>query len=426
MYSARQTWTCTLSHLVKQTSSIPIRLALVFLLGILLSLTPCIYPMIPITAGILHAQQGSSLIYNFLLSLAYTFGISTTFATFGLLASYTGPIYGKLLVHPLSIALLISFLIYLALSLFGFYDLYIPAFLQRTQKTNHAGSLLSSFLFGLISGSIASPCISPGLILLLSIVATLGNMMLGFLLLFFFGIGLSTPLLIVGTFSNSLNLLPKAGVWMEEIKKLFGIMLFGVCFYYLSNVLSLSHVYYLVAITSFLVGLYYLYTAAKVGTKRIQKFHNLFGSLLIASSVVEFSYTYQATNYEKTIQKKSPVNWYTDYKLALQQAQKEHTLLFIDFWADYCSICKTIDATLLSDPSVVETLHEIVPIKIDGTNDSAEPYKSLKEQFQIIGFPTFLLVEPTTQKILKYWNSDLYHTSREEFINEILSHIQTK
>ena len=107
---------------------------------------------------------------------------------------------------------------YLALSMFGFYDMYVPNILQTKNNVNHKGSLFSAFVFGAISGSIASPCLSPGLALLLTIVATLGNNLLGFLLLFSFGIGLSIPLLIIGTFSSSINILPQAGMWMIEVK----------------------------------------------------------------------------------------------------------------------------------------------------------------------------------------------------------------
>jgi thioredoxin:protein disulfide reductase len=424
--SAKQTWTGTLSHLVAQTNAMPIRLILVFLLGVLLSFTPCCYPMIPITAGILHAHRSSSLLYNFLLSLAYTIGLSTTFACFGLLAGYTGPLYGKLLVHPVSVAILVVFLVYIALSLFGFYNLYIPTFLQRQHGTSKGGSLFSCFLLGIASGSIASPCISPGLILLLSIVATLGSYLLGFLLLFFFGVGLSMPLLIVGTFSNSLSLLPKAGYWMVEIKKLFGIMLLALCFYYLSNVLAPTTIYYLISITIFFIGIYYLYTSKKILTKRLRQFHNLFGNVLIICAMIGLAYTYQSHYYAKSLEKKSPINWYTNYQEALKDAQKENKLVFIDFWAQYCSVCKAIDATLLSDPAVVDLFNKIIAVKVNGTNDAEAPYKNLKKQFNIFGFPTFLLIDPTTQQILKHWNSDLYHTAPEEFVNKIYSYIYKK
>src|SRR5581483_1012022 len=168
-------------------------------------------------------------------ALAYTMGIATTFAIFGLLASCTGPLCGQLLMQPLFIIGLVILLAYLGFSMFGLYSIYIPKFFTISHK-KHNGSLFSSFIFGAASGTISSPCVSPGLALLLSIVATLGNKFLGFLYLFIFGVGLGLPLLIVGAFSSSLSLLPQAGTWMIEVKKFFSFIIFGMCFYYLSYI----------------------------------------------------------------------------------------------------------------------------------------------------------------------------------------------
>ncbi len=237
-----------ISNLVKTINSPFMRIILVFFLGMLLSLTPCIYPMVPITIGILQAQGSKSLLYNFLSALSYTCGIATTFALFGLLASCTGPLCGQLLMEPIFIIGLVILLTYLGLSMLGFYDVYVPKFFKPSTQNLKGGSLLSTFIFGAASGTIASPCVSPGLVLLLSIVATLNNKILGFLLLFVFGIGLSTPLLIVGAFSSSLALLPRAGLWMVEIKKLFGFMIFGMCFYYINYIIPTPILLWILAI----------------------------------------------------------------------------------------------------------------------------------------------------------------------------------
>jgi len=124
------------------------------------------------------------IIYNFLLALAYTFGIATTFACFWASYQLYGPLCGQLLMEPLFIAGLVAILAYLGFSMLGFYDVYVPKFFQPSKKSARGGSLFSSFIFGAASGTIASPCVSPGLILLLSIVATLNSKILGFLLLF--------------------------------------------------------------------------------------------------------------------------------------------------------------------------------------------------------------------------------------------------
>jgi len=412
-------WSSTLSTLIKQTDSLPMRIILVFLLGMLLSLTPCIYPMIPITVGILQAQKSNSFISNFLHSFAYTLGISLTFACFGLMASYTGPIYGKLLMNPFSVGLLVLLLGYLGLSMFGLYDIQLPRFLQSKKQTKRNGSIFSSFFFGTASGTIASPCVSPGLILLLSIVASLGNILLGFILLFAFGLGLSTPLLLIGTFSSSLTLMPRAGLWMVEVKKLFGLMLFGVCFYYLSNVMTTTLLLYTATIFIAAIGIYYFWIAHTNHARNIKKYQNILGFIFLATSVITFTYSLTEQFMNSKINDSNASFWHTDYDEALAYAKKEQKLLFLDFWAEYCSVCKAINKKITADSSIVIALNKFVPVSINGTQDNQEPYHTLKEQYHIVGFPTFLVVDPQNGTVLKEWHSELYQMPNEDFIREI-------
>ncbi|MGE0206857.1 MAG: protein-disulfide reductase DsbD family protein [Candidatus Babeliales bacterium] len=412
-------WSSLLSSVIEQSKSLPIRLALVFLLGLLLSLTPCIYPMIPITVGILQTQQKKSVFHNFLNAFAYTIGISTTFACLGLLASFSGPIYGKLLMSPISVGILVIMLGYLGLSMFGLYDIQVPQFL-RTQKTMPTGaSYISSFLFGAASGTIASPCVSPGLILLLSIVAGLGSVFLGFLLLFAFGVGLSMPLLLIGTFSTSLNILPRAGLWMVEVKKIFGIMLFAVCFYYLHNIMALTTLMYLISIFLMALGTYFLVTSHKTTSYGIKRYHTLMGFVLICASLLCLGYTLQHAYLVVPEEKHATNFWNTNYQEARQKAINEHKLLFLDFWAEYCSLCKAINKKLISQEGIKKALQKTVPVNINGTDEQQEPYKTLHTKFSIKGFPTYLLVDPTNELVLKEWHSELYHMDEETFVQEL-------
>lgn len=226
-------WREYIEGLLSKTESLWIRVLFALLLGLLLSLTPCVYPMIPITVGILQTQGSRSVLRNFLLALSYTIGIATTYALLGLSAAFTGQIFGSLLSQPFFVFMIVALLLYLAGSMIGFYEMYIPSFLTSGNQMRGGGSILSAFLFGAVAGTIASPCLSPGLVLLLTLVTAIGNKLIGFLLLFSFGVGLSIPLLIIGTFSSSLSILPSAGLWMVEIKKMFGFIMIGMCFFYL-------------------------------------------------------------------------------------------------------------------------------------------------------------------------------------------------
>jgi len=405
-----------LQDLVEKADSIWIKIILAFLLGILLSLTPCIYPMVPITVGILQAQGSKSVWSNFFLSFTYVTGMSTTFAILGLIAAFTGQIFGTLLSNPIFVVILVSFLIYMALSLFGFYEIYIPKSLQpKGGGAPTKGSLLSIFLFGIISGSVASPCVSPGLVLLLSIVATLASKVLGFLLLFAFGLGLGAPLILIGTFSGSMNMLPKAGAWMIEIKKLFGLLLFGVVFYFLNNILPFNILLWILSAFLLVVGIYYFFSVKTTDSRAWKLFKNIVGIICCALSIFVAFNAYKQTYLTKPAPEIT--FWEKDFDTAMAKAKKENKKLFLDFWSEVCTICKAINKKVFSDQKVVSALQEnFVSVKIDGTDQNEEPFASLHKKHKIFGFPTFLLIDPQTGEVIKRWSSEFYNKSNEEIV----------
>lgn len=388
----------------------------------MLSLTPCIYPMIPITVGVLQSQGSKSLLKNFMLSCAYTLGISTTFSLFGLLAATSGEAFGHFMGNPIFVVCIVALLSYFALSLFGFYNLYIPRFLQQKpslQNSGSGGSFLSIFLFGLISGSVASPCLSPGLALILSLVATMASKFFGFLLLFAFGIGISTPLLIIGTFSGSINLLPRAGTWMLEIQKLFGFMLFGMCFYYLNNILDWHIISGMIAVFLLISGIYYLYLASSEYSKFWKYFKMLLGVGAVAFSVFMFFQTLQEVYYPE-LTNQTELTWYTDYEKAMYDAQKENKKLFIDFWAPYCSLCKLIAKTTLKKPAIVKALqNNYIVLSVNGNDSSAEPFKTLKETYKIKGFPNLIIIDPHTGQLLHRWQGDIEDETTNQVVKKL-------
>ncbi len=412
-----QTLSQKISGLVANTQAIWIKILLVLLLGLLMSLTPCIYPMIPITLGILQSRGSTSVGQNFLLSLLYTCGIATTFAILGLVAAFTGQVFGSIMSNPLFVIGIAVLLAYLALSMFGLYDMYTPKFMRKGVDANAAKkSLFSIFLFGAASGTVASPCISPGLILVLSIVTTLGNKLLGFIMLFAFGFGLGIPLLIVGMFSSSLNALPRAGMWMIEVKKIFGFMLFGMVFYFLSPLVSGTVLFGLITAFLLAASIAYFYSIKKYDSRAIKTSKNLIGVLCAAFAVVAAVKTYQSVAYRQEAQ---DALWYTNPDTALQVAKEEKKKLFIDVGADFCSICKAIDRTLLSDSKVRATLTKFVNVKLNATTCSATTFNGLCKKYSVIGFPTFLLIDPQTGDLLARWGSELYETPASTFIAEL-------
>jgi len=369
--------------------------------------------MIPITIGILQQQAQRSLAYNFLTALMYAVGLSTTFALLGLAAAWGGQMFGSLLSHPIFIVCLIALLIFLALSMFDWYEIRLPQFIQLSPNMKHAG-LLSAFIFGLLSGTIASPCLSPGLALLLTIVATIGNVLTGFLLLFFFGMGLSIPLLIIGTFSSSLTVLPRAGAWMIEMKKLFGFLILALCFYYAQNILPLYIVLAAFAVYLFLVGVYYIWRATHA-KHWIKPVGILFGIALVASSVFMIAQSFKTYLYTMR-PVEAAVNWLTEYESAHQQALAHNKPIFVDVWGQACSICNAIDKIIMHDIQVADYLNnQTIPVKIEASPSNAS-YQQLKQPYTLVGVPTFLLIDPATNALIARFASELYEMKPAEFV----------
>lgn len=410
-------WSESLSNLIKDTDSLALRILLVILLGILMSLTPCIYPMIPITVGILQSQAGTSVTRNFLRAMAYTMGIATTFAFLGLLAAFTGQVFGSIMANPIFICSIVLVLLYLAGSMLGLYEMYIPPFMQPKNNGMQGNSLFAAFLFGAASGTMASPCLSPGLVLLLTLVTTLASKFMGFLLLFSFGIGLSIPLLLIGTFSSSLNVLPKSGMWMVEIKRAFGLIMIMMCFYFLNNILPWHILLWIISAFSLIAGIFYLSTLSQTHTSSGKYVKNILSVSLISASVFIASQAFKATIEQQRVD--ASCWWQSDYQNALEEAKEHKKLVFLDVTAPYCSICKAIESKIFSSALVREKISSFaIPVKIDIAK-STEDATHLREKFAIIGVPVFMILSPENEEVVARWGGELYDQSVEEFLQII-------
>lgn len=417
-------WKKNLSSIFDQTSSSWIRFIIALLLGILLSLTPCIYPMIPITIGVLQINQTKSAFQSFLMATSYTFGISITFAVFGFIAALGSCVFGQLQGSIWIVLPLVALLFYFGFSMFGFYEIYIPKFLQPKVTKIKGGSYLSALIFGIISGSVASPCLSPGLLLILDYVSNIGfngtltGYIEGLILLFIFGIGSSLPLLIIGTFSGSINLMPQAGPWMIEIKKIFGLMLIFMAFYHLSHLEKLIswHILVWIIVACILaLSIHYIKNISKYDSRNMHIYKIIMAFLLFVIALITAFQGYKSLY----IQQEDSI-WLTDYELAQSKALKENKLIFIDIGATYCASCKALDNKIFKNPRIIKTLNKFyVPIKVESDINEKlfQQIQKLYSQY-IKGFPTFLSVNPKNNIVLKRWTEQLGDLEIEQVINE--------
>lgn len=229
------------SAITEQLSGSPATaLPLLFLAGVLTSLTPCIYPMIPITAAIVGGETAGSAgaptsrLRPLLLSLTYVLGLSLVYAGLGLSAGMTGTMFGRVSTNPWLYFAMANVLMLAALSMLDVIPVRLPAFLtQRAATAGSGGRFGGALAMGAMSGLVAAPCSAPVMIAVLTWVTETKSAWLGFIYLFAFSLGMCTLLVVVGVSSGAVSRLPKAGLWMVRVKKVFGIVMLGVAEYYL-------------------------------------------------------------------------------------------------------------------------------------------------------------------------------------------------
>ncbi len=197
-------------------------LPIAFGAGVLISFTPCVYPMIPIIIGYIGGKGEESKSKNFFLSLFYVIGMAITYAGLGVFAALSGKLFGQIQTNPIAHIIVANIIILFGLSLLGVFTLPLPSFLSGGSTGQGEKGLLGALGMGLLSGFVAAPCTAAVLGVLLAYVATKQNLMLGVALLFSFARGVGVLLLLVGTFTGIIRSLPKAGPWMERIEKFFG------------------------------------------------------------------------------------------------------------------------------------------------------------------------------------------------------------
>lgn len=203
-----------------------------FLGGVLVSFSPCVYPLVPITLGFIGVKAGSSRLKGLILSLVYVFGLAVTYSILGLIASFTGRLFGQISSHPVSFFIIGNACIIAGLSFFDIININFTG-IRLQNKIKIKGDILSVFLLGLASGLIAGPCTAPALGTILLYVATKQNIFYGASLLFVFAYGMGFLLILVGTFSSFFMNLSRSGIWLARLKKLSGFILLGIGEYFL-------------------------------------------------------------------------------------------------------------------------------------------------------------------------------------------------
>jgi thioredoxin:protein disulfide reductase len=207
----------------------------VFFAGVVLSFTPCVYPLLPVTASYIGVTAKGSKLKGLFLSFLYVTGLAISYSALGLVAALTGKMFGRISSHPITLIAVGSIFVILGLSMFKVFALYFPTVVQLSHFKNKGG--ISALLLGMLSGLVASPCVAPALVAILTYLATTRDVVYGATLLMVFAYGMGLTLILIGIFSTALLHLPKSGRWMIYVERICASVLIGVGIYFIFNAL---------------------------------------------------------------------------------------------------------------------------------------------------------------------------------------------
>jgi len=357
----------------------------VFVDGIALNLTPCVYPLIPITVSYFGGRSGKGRGKLIGHGVCYIGGLSITNSVLGVVAALTGGLMGAMLQNPVVLVVVATVLVIFATSLFGFWELRLPNGLTQAASKSYTGYFGSIFM-GLTLGIVAAPCIGPFVIGLLTWVASIGSAYFGFLIFFTLSLGLGLPLFFLALFSGQIEKLPRSGEWMLWIRKLMGWILVGMAAYFIRPVLPHTIGIFLLAAVALASGLHLGWLErTKAGFRVFEWFETAAG---VAGLVM-------ATFLIGTWLVEGPgVAWqpYSDQVLA--EARKTGKPVIIDFYADWCAPCRELEEVTFHDPEVVkQSKQDFVMVKIDLTRKGNPVHEDLLSRFGVKGVPTVVFLD---------------------------------
>ncbi|HKA19561.1 MAG TPA: cytochrome c biogenesis protein CcdA [Blastocatellia bacterium] len=362
----------------------------VFIAGLLLNTTPCVYPIIPITIGFFvnqGAREGKPKISKtFLMASMYVLGMALTYSLLGVIAAKSGGLFGAALQNPIVLIALAAIMVGLSLSMFGVYEFRLPEALNRmaTSSTQSTSGMFGAFVMGLTMGIVAAPCIGPFVLALLVEVGTKGSAAYGFMLFFVLALGLGFPYLVLGTFSGALKTLPRSGLWMVTVRKVFGLVLIGMALYFLMPLMGAATAY--IFVTFFAACALYLIFWEAGRTKPSQ-----FGWVLRAIGVGAAAVAVIMALPKKI---EAEIQWQTYSEQALADARREGKGVIIDTFADWCIPCKELDQATFTNVAVKKDAERFVTLKLDLTRSEAGSEAArAKAKFGIRGVPTVIFLD---------------------------------
>jgi thiol:disulfide interchange protein DsbD len=385
---------------------------IVFIAGFLTSFTPCVYPMIPITIGfITGASRGR--FSGFVLSLFFVLGIAIVYSSLGLVAALSGGIFGSALQSTPVLVVIAAVFLAMGASMLGAFNLTIPSGFQTKLQSRRRGGWIGAVMMGGITGLVASPCVGPVLVVLLTWVAQVGRPLYGFTLLFVFAVGLGVLFIVLGSFVGALKTMPRAGAWMDTVKHYFGWIFLGLAVFYLRTVLGpngtmiAAGILYILFATHF--GAFSSLAADAGAGAHWRKGIGIVVAVLGVAAMLHGLMSHYGWRdaglaggaaVERTVG--STVGWRGDEAVALAEARGAGRPVLIDFTADWCAACHELDKLTWSDPTISATLGGFVALRLDMTRKNPET-EAIRSRWKVSGLPTVIVLDRQGNEVDRFF-----------------------
>jgi len=386
-----------------------------FVAGLLLTFTPCVLPMVPILSSIIMGQgKDISTRKSLMLSLSYVLGTAVTYAVMGALAGATGEQLQAYFQNIWAIGAMSLVFAVMAFSMFGMFSIELPSFIQsklnKSSTDLKGGSIPMVFILGMVTALILGACVSPVLISFLGVAISKGDAVLGAVMMFTMALGMGVPLLLLGLGAG--KFLPKAGIWMDKIKYLFGALLLAVSIYLFSTLDLISP---LILWGVYLIGLSLFVGAFDTAMEKYEKFAKLVGILMfvwgilllvgaangnhdiykpLAKAPIVYTQTQKANQVQTPKKPFTNINNMQEIDTLLAQAKEEEKAVIMYFNHDACPVCKRLNETTWKDPAVKTLLaKKFLSLSINMTNRDDEDIQAVKKRFGIFGPPGFIFFD---------------------------------